>query len=263
METNEAGTVEILSRNEKGEITDGNITVTIPKDRSVFCILGSPRLIEDDAVFDDKASLIRYSDGRTRRWVQEVCVAENSRVRLYTAKATLERVYKLWVRLSKACDRRLKLWQDVIDIAKGKKDIYAKPTHKYKKCGNFTYWKYSFTETSNGGTGISFDWVAPPQMTLRVKEGLKLGQAIYVADRRASEIGSRRYVVERVLFWLLDKEIRKILDQQENISGSRVFIPVYVGEHIFYAQAIFKGPKWYSLKIEDSGESLVVKLLDK
>jgi hypothetical protein len=82
------------------------ISVTVPPTHMALACLASGAPIEHGMVFDDRAYLVRYADGRTRRWVQTW-----DRIRVWPPGAMLERAYSLYKR---ALARAQRTWDNDI-----------------------------------------------------------------------------------------------------------------------------------------------------
>jgi hypothetical protein len=63
--------IMIISRNSEGVVTDGNISVTIPKDRSLLSVLNSKNVIDDGSSFNEDGYI--YHGGiRIRKWFTKI-----------------------------------------------------------------------------------------------------------------------------------------------------------------------------------------------
>lgn len=195
----------------KVKVTDGTevTEMELPQNRMALSILGVNPGIDGGRFAGD--GWVYIGDKRIKKWFISF-----KRIRLWEPK--LDNLLKLEKSYWRAYSRLVKFWekeynpvfQSVVDVG----SAHAKPTHKYKRYENKTWWFYTAHLYGEDSHSIGFDWVEPPKDPIHPE----IGQKYYMMSRQHDTICGHSYMFATVL----ERAITKYLDKNVELKESRM-----------------------------------------
>lgn len=226
---------------KKNKVTAGDISVTIPSDKSMLSILGNNSFIngttfaKDGYIYKGKKKLKKYfisREGWNHFW-----------------EPTLSQISRIEAAYQKASKRHTKRWKNLFKIV----HKIVQSGHAIERYGETRYIAHAFCETQKAwmayacnNENYSFDWLdkKPKKVVNR-----KLGEQLNKMDRQLMKAGFR-YKLEKLLddaivnmLWQSNKEMTK--EPLRSNSLGAIFEVNINNQKYFYTFAPSRHGMWW------------------